>query len=125
MDIETLKIKERNTRLKWKHDIASLFCAHKIIEHKNTEEAYAHLENNDVVLEIVNPYRKENLFIEVAGEITISFSGWHAHYALYDPAYSEMKPMPFQSLTAHTAYYAFLGPICVCAASCGKRNFRI
>ena len=62
MDIETLKTKERNTRLKWKHDIASLFCAHKIIEHKNTEEAYAHLENNAVVLEIVNPYRKENLY---------------------------------------------------------------
>ena len=91
MDIETLKTKERNTRLKWKHDIASLFCAHKIIEHKNTEEAYAHLENNAVVLEIVNPYRKENLFIEIAGEITVSFSGWHAHYALYDPFYSEMK----------------------------------
>lgn len=91
MDIEPLKTKEWNTRLKWKHDIASFFCAHKIIEHKNTEEAYAHLENNAVVLEIVNPYRKENLFIEIAGEITVSFSGWHAHYALYDPFYSEMK----------------------------------
>ena len=95
----------------------SLFREHKIIEHTNTAEMYTYLENNDVVSEIVNPYRKENLFIEVSWEITISFSDWHAHYALYDPAYSEMKNDALSSSTAHTAYYAFLGPICVWAVT--------
>ena len=66
MDIETLKTKEWNTLLKRKRYRVSLFREHKIIEHTNTAEMYTYLENNDVVSEIVNPYRKENLFIEVS-----------------------------------------------------------
>lgn len=72
-------------------NIKSIFVGYEIIEHTNTETDYEHLEDTEVVLEIVNPYRDENLFIELAGELTLYFSSWHSHYYSYEYEYSEIK----------------------------------
>lgn len=95
MDIENKKpdgyYDEIEYPFKKKDDIKSFFDKYEIIEHTNSESNYEYLEENDVVLEIVNPYRDENLFIEIAGEFTLYFSSWHSHYFTYEYDYKEMK----------------------------------
>lgn len=74
-----------------KDDVLSLFSDYEIIEHTNKEPDYDDFMDNDVALEIVNPHGKNNLFIELAGEFTICFSDWHAHFSPYEYDYGEMK----------------------------------
>ncbi len=74
-----------------KDEVAALFSDYKIIEHTSIENEYNYLEDTDLVLEIVNPYRAENLFIEFAGEFTLYFSDWHSHYDAYEYDFIEMK----------------------------------
>lgn len=73
-----------------KDEIRTIFKMYDIIEHTNAEEDYDHLYDNDIVLEIVNPYREENLFITFEGEFTLSFGYWHAHYFPYEYDYNIM-----------------------------------
>ena len=74
-----------------KSDIKSIFKGYEIIEHTNAEMRYRHLEDNYVVLEVVNPYRNENLFIELAEEFTSFFSRWYSTYFTNEYDYSELK----------------------------------
>lgn len=76
---------------KKKDEICGLFSGYKIIEHTNAEPDYTYLEDDDVILEIVNPYRDENLFIELAAEFTLFFGDWHCHYFADEEDYCEMK----------------------------------
>ena len=49
------------------------------------------LEEDGVLLEIVNPFREENLFLALESSFTLFFGGWHAHYFLYEWDYQLMK----------------------------------
>lgn len=74
-----------------KADVKTIFGEYEIIEHTNAEADYDYLEDAESILEIVNPYRDENLFIEFGDEFTVYFSGWHAHYFAYESEYERMK----------------------------------
>ncbi len=87
-----------------KDELAALFSEYKIIEHTKSEEEYGYLEENAVLVEIVNPYGGENLFIKLAKGFTLFFSGWHAHYSAYEYDFSVMKNLA--SAIIHGEYAA-------------------
>ena len=64
---------------------------YEVSVHSNADEGYDYLEDNDLMLVVKNPYCDETLDIELAGEFSLFFAGWHTHYFTYEYDYEEMK----------------------------------
>ena len=76
---------------KRKADLYEFFKEYTIQEHTNSEKGYDYLFDDDIVLEIINPYQSEPLFIELADRFTLFFKDWHVHYFSYEYDYALMK----------------------------------
>ena len=74
-----------------KDDLLQLLSDYEVNVYSNADEGYDYLEENDLMLVVQNPYCNETLNIELAGEFSIFFAGWHTHYFTYEYDYSEMK----------------------------------
>jgi len=86
-DVEILSPREKG------YDLIEFLSKYKyeIVVHTNAESEYSYLENDDVELEVVNPFWNENLYIMLEGEFTLGFGAWHTHYFSYENDYSVMK----------------------------------
>lgn len=74
-----------------KDDLVQLLNGYEVSVYSNSDEGYDYLEDNDLMLVVKNPYCDETLDIELAGEFSLFFAGWHTHYFTYEYDYEEMK----------------------------------
>lgn len=64
---------------------------YKVIEHTNNETDYEYLEDGDILLEVINPYSENSVYIELSGEFSLFFEEWHSHYLPYETEYFDLK----------------------------------
>jgi len=74
-----------------KNDLLQFLNGYEVSVYSNSDEGYDYLEDNDLMLVVKNPYCDETLDIELAGEFSLFFAGWHTHYFTYEYDYEEMK----------------------------------
>lgn len=74
-----------------KEDLLKFLKGYEVSVYSNSDEGYDYLEDNDLMLVVKNPYCDETLDIELAGEFSLFFAGWHTHYFTYEYDYEEMK----------------------------------
>ena len=74
-----------------KDDLLQLLNGYEVSVYSNSDEGYDYLEDNDLMLVVKNPYCDETLDIELSGEFSLFFAGWHSHYFTYEYDYEEMK----------------------------------
>ena len=74
-----------------KDDLLQFLKGSEVSVYSNSDEDYDYLEDNDLMLVVKNPYCDETLDIELAGEFSLFFAGWHTHYFTYEYDYEEMK----------------------------------
>lgn len=74
-----------------KDDLLQFLKGYEVSVYSNSDEGYDYLEDNDLMLVVKNPYCNETLDIELAGEFSLFFAGWHTHYFTYEYDYEEMK----------------------------------
>ena len=74
-----------------KNDLLQFLNGYEVSVYSNSDEGYDYLEDNDLMLVVKNPYCDETLDIELAGEFSLFFAGWHTHYFTYEFDYEEMK----------------------------------
>lgn len=74
-----------------KDDLLQFLKGYEVSVYSNSDEDYDYLEDNDLMLVVKNPYCDETLDIELAGEFSLFFAGWHTHYFTYEYDYEEMK----------------------------------
>ena len=74
-----------------KDDVAEWLRGWESVEHTMAEAEWDYLEENDYAIEVKNPAPGgEPLVLEFAGDFTIFFGGWHAHYFSYIYDYEEI-----------------------------------
>lgn len=54
------------------------------------DEEYCYLEENNVCITVLNPYQDKELFLDLSGEFTLSYTAFHCHYAPDLQGYKEM-----------------------------------
>lgn len=74
-----------------KDDLLQFLKGYEVFVYSNSDEGYDYLEDNDLMLVVKNPHCNETLDIELAGEFSLFFAGWHTHYSSYEYDYGEMK----------------------------------
>lgn len=74
-----------------KDDLLHFLKGYEVSVYSNSDDGYDYLEDNDLMLVVKNPYCDETLDIELAGEFSLFFAGWHTHYFTYEYDYEEMK----------------------------------
>ena len=74
-----------------KDDLLQFLKGYDVSVYSNSDEGYDYLEDNDLMLVVKNPFCEETLDIELAGEFSLYFAGWHTHYFTYEYDYEEMK----------------------------------
>ena len=74
-----------------KDNLLQFLKGYEVSVYSNSDEDYDYLEDNDLMLVVKNPYCDETLDIELAGEFSLFFAGWHMHYFTYEYDYEEMK----------------------------------
>lgn len=74
-----------------KDDLLQFLKGYEVSVYSNSDEGYDYLDDNDLMLVVKNPYCDETLDIELAGEFSLYFAGWHTHYFTYEYDYEEMK----------------------------------
>lgn len=74
-----------------KEDLLQFLKGYEVSVYSNSDEGYDYLEDNDLMLVVKNPYCDETIDIELAGEFSLYFAGWHTHYSPYEYDYGEMK----------------------------------
>lgn len=74
-----------------KEDLLQFLKGYEVSVYSNSDEGYDCLEDNDLMLVVKNPYCEETLDVELAGEFSLFFAGWHTHYFTYEYDYEEMK----------------------------------
>lgn len=72
-------------------ELIKLVKGYDVIRHTNKEEEYDYMYDEDITLEVVNPDKIENLYIEISDEYTIFYGPWHTHYFSYEYDYKMMK----------------------------------
>lgn len=71
-----------------KDEILSILAQYDPVVHTNAEADYDYLED-DCVSITVSEDGKERLYVDLDGEFTLGFGGWHAHYAPCCSDYNE------------------------------------
>lgn len=74
-----------------KDDLLQFLSEYEVNTYSNADEGYDYLEDNALMLVVKNPYCDETLDIELSGEFSLFFAGWHTHYFTYEYDYEEMK----------------------------------
>lgn len=81
------EIKATNSK---KEELLKLLKNYSVEVHTRVDTGYDYLEENDIVLIVKNPYSDNDMDIEMAGEFTVYFAEWHAHYFSYENEYRTM-----------------------------------
>lgn len=74
-----------------KDDLLQFLKEYEVSVYSNSDKGYDYLEDNDLMLIVKNPFCDETLDIELAGEFSLFFSGWHTHYFANEYYYEKMK----------------------------------
>ena len=72
-------------------DILRLFEGLEVIEHTNAEEQYKDLYEDELAVDVKNPYGGEDIWLEFTDEYTLGIGGWHTHYSAYEADYRMFK----------------------------------
>lgn len=65
-----------------REELLTLLAEYEVREYSAADSEYAgRLAEGEILLEIVNPYRGENLFVKLGETYTLSFGFWHTHYS--------------------------------------------
>ncbi|SDZ83694.1 hypothetical protein [Selenomonas ruminantium] len=74
-----------------KDDLCNFLNEYDINLFTKLDDGYDFLDEDALMLVVNNPYCDNALEIELSGEFTVFFAGWHAHYFPYKEDYEEMK----------------------------------
>lgn len=67
-------------------ELLSALAGLKTLLHSGTDD----FDCPCVTAKVINPYKGENLYIELAGEFTFFWGDWHRHYPPYETDFREM-----------------------------------